>query len=125
MTTTHIYAALFAATTLYAVLLATLKHWWEPDLTWLEVVVGVIICLLAPYADQRLHGPLTSEVYEQRVWLAFLVGGLPIVIWRVSASVRAWRQISARIFPKDDHGDTTDRATSVAAERGERTEADD
>lgn len=124
MTTLQIYAALFAATTLYAVLLATLKHLWEPDLTWLEVVIGVAICLAAPYADQRHNGPLTSEVYEQRVWLAFLIGGLPIVIWRVGASVRAWLRITRRIGKNHD-GDTTDRATSVAAERGAKSETDD
>jgi hypothetical protein len=41
MTTFALYCYLFAATTLYAVLLAWLKHLWEPDLTWLEVVIGV------------------------------------------------------------------------------------
>jgi hypothetical protein len=124
MTTLHIYIALFTATTLYAGLLAWLKHLWEPDLTWLEVVLGVAICLLAPYFDQRNNGPLTSELYEQRVWLAFVVGGLPIVIWRVSASVRAWGRITQRIGKNHD-GNTTDRATSVAAERGAEPEAND
>jgi hypothetical protein len=125
MTTFAIYCYLFAATTVYAVLLAQLKHLWEPDLTWLEVVVGVAICLLAPYADQRQHGPLPSELYEQRVWLAFIVGGLPIVIWRVGASVRAWVRIGRRIFPKEHDGNTSDHATSVASERGAESEADD
>jgi hypothetical protein len=123
MTTFAIYAYLLAATTLYAVLLANLKHWWEPDLTWLEVVVGVFICLLAPYADQRTHGPLTSEVYEQRVWLAFVIGGLPIVVWRVGASIRAWGRIARRIGKND--GDTTDRAAALAAERRAEPPHDD
>jgi uncharacterized membrane protein len=101
MTTFAIYCYLFAITTLYAVVLARLKHLWEPDLTWLEVVIGVAICLIAPYVDQRQHGPLTSEVYEQRVWLAFIIGGAPIVVWRVGASVRAWVRIGRRIFPKE------------------------
>lgn len=125
MTTIQLYAALFAATTLYAVVLSWLKHLWEPDLTWLEVVIGVVICLIAPYADQRWHGPLTSEVYEQRVWLAFLVGGIPIVIWRVGTSVRAWRRIGRRIFPGDRNDNTADHATSVARECGTEPEADD
>lgn len=125
MTTIQIYVVLFVATSIYAALLAWLKHLWEPDLTWLEVVIGVAICLMAPALDQRWHGPLTSEVYELRVWQAFIVGGLPIVIWRVGASVRAWLRISRRIFPKDDHANTTDRATSVAAERRGQSETDD
>ncbi len=126
MTAFQIYTALFVTTSLYALLLAWLKHLWEPDLTWLEVVVGVAICLTAPYVDQRHNGPLTSELYEQRVWLAFIVGGLPIVIWRVGASVRAWLRISRRIFPRERaNGNTTDRATSVATECGAKSEAND
>jgi hypothetical protein len=126
MTTFALYCYLFAATTLYALLLAWLKHLWEPDLTWLEVVIGVAICLVVPYVDQRQHGPLTSEVYEQRVWLAFLIGGIPIVIWRVGASARAWIRIGRRIFPKDQpNGNTSDHATSVASKRRAEPEADD
>jgi hypothetical protein len=124
MTTFDIYAALFVATSLYAALLAWLKHLWEPDLTWLEVIIGVAICLVAPYVDARWNGPMTRELYEARVWLAFLVGGTPIVIWRVGASVRAWGRIARRIG-KNHYGDTTDRATSVAAERGTESEAGD
>lgn len=124
MSTFEIYAALFFATSLYAVLLAWLKHLWEPDFTWMEVIIGCAICLVAPALDQRHNGPLTSELYEWRVWQAFIVGGLPIVIWRVSASVRAWLRIAQRIGKNHD-GDTTDRATSVAAKRGTKSEADD
>lgn len=118
-----IYSYLLAATAVYAILLAWLKHLWEPDLTWLEVIIGVAICLLAPYLDQRYNGPLTSELYEQRVWLAFIVGGFPIVVWRISASVRARIQLERRI--SRNHGNTTDHATSVASERGEESETGD
>lgn len=124
MTTFEIYTALFVATTLYAALLAWLKHLWEPDWTWLEVVIGVAIVLAAPALDQRNNGPLTSELYEQRVWMAFLVGGIPIVIWRVGTSVRAWGQIGQHTFLRE-HGNTTDPATSVAGERRSQSEADD
>lgn len=124
MTTVQMYVTLFAATTLYAVLLATLKHLLEPDLTWLEVVIGVMICLAVPYLDQRHNGPLTSEVYEQRVWLAFLVGGLPIVIWRMGASARAWRRIGRHTLLRK-HDNTTDRAASVAGECRTEPKTDD
>lgn len=123
MTTATIYVYLFAATALYAALLAWLKHLWEPDLTWLEVVIGVAICLAAPYYDRQINGPYTSELYEWRVWQAFLVGGTPIIIWRVAASVRAWVRIIRRIFLRN-HGNTTDHTTSVAAERGAQSEDD-
>lgn len=124
MTTFVIYAYLLAATTVYAALLSRLKHLWEPDLTWLEVIVGIAICLAAPYLDQRHNGPLTSELYEQRVWLAFLVGGIPIVVWRVGASVRAWRRIGRHTLLRE-YGNTTDHATSVAGECRTEPEADD
>src|SRR5260221_5838474 len=124
MTTFAIYAALFVTTSLYAALLAWLKHLWEPDLAWLEVVIGVAIVLAAPALDQRNNGPLTSEIYEQRVWLAFLIGGIPIVIWRVGASVRAWGRISQRIGENHD-GNTTDCATSVGQQRRTEQTPDD
>jgi len=124
VSTFAIYAYLLAATTLYALLLAYSKHLWEPDLTWLEVIVGVAICLAAPYLDLRANGPQTSELYEQRVWLAFLIGGLPIVVWRVGASIRAWSRIGRHTFLRT-YGDTTDHATSVASERRAEPEADD
>lgn len=127
MTTFAIYAYLFAASTVYAVLLALFRHLWEPDLTWLEVVVGTLLCLIAPYADQRLNGPLTSELYEQRVWLAFVVGGLPVVIWQLGQSVIAWRRIRRRI--RGDHGvntrDSTNQAAPLADNSGAAPEADD
>jgi amino acid transporter len=124
MTTFAIYCYLLAVTTLYAALLASFKHLWEPDLTWLEVVIGVAICLLAPYFDNQLNGPLTSEGYEQRVWMAFVIGGLPIVVWRVGASIRAWGRIGRHTFLRK-YDNTTDRATSVAGERRGQPEEGD
>jgi hypothetical protein len=123
MTTFQIYTTLLMTTTLYAALLAWLKHLWEPDFTWLEVIIGVAICLAAPAIDQRQNGPLTSELYEWRVWQCFIVGGTPIVIWRVAASIRAWKRIGQHILR--NHGNTTDHAASVACERRVQPEADD
>lgn len=127
MTTLTIYCYLFAVATVYAVVLARLRHLWEPDLTWLEVAVGTVLCLLAPYLDQRQNGPLTSEVYEARVWLAFLVGGTPIIIWQLGQSVSAWRRIRRRI--RGDHDVITrhpaDQATSLADHPGTSSERGD
>lgn len=123
MTTFQIYGALFCATALYAALLAYLRHIWEPDLTWLEVVIGVALCLLAPYADQRQNGPLTSELYEQRVWQCFLIGGLPIIIWQLGQSVRARLRVERRI--RGPRGNTTDHTAALAGERGAQPQADD
>lgn len=119
MTTFQIYTALFTATTLYAAVLAYLRHFWEPDLTWLEVVIGVALCLSAPYADQRFNGPLTSETYEAQVWLAFLIGGLPIVAWQLGQSVRARLRVERRIRGKHvNTRDATDRAEALADHPG-------
>jgi hypothetical protein len=106
MTTFAIYSYLFAATALYAVVLARYGWVLNPDWTWLQVVAGTVLCLLAPYLDQRYNGPLTSELYEHRVWMAFLVGGFPIVVWQISQSARAHLRVERRILRK--HGDTTD-----------------
>jgi hypothetical protein len=89
MTTFAIYCLLPIATALYALLLSRIPK-RDPDFTWLTVIVGVAICLGAAHLDRLWNGPLTSEVYEWRVWQAFLLGGAPIVIWRISATARAY-----------------------------------
>lgn len=126
MTTFAIYSYLFIATTVYAVLLAWVKHYLEPDLTWLEVMVGVAICLAAPFADARLNGPQTSELYEERVWLAFVVGGFPIVAWQLGKSIKARLQAERRI--RGAHGITrhaADRPQTLADEPGGAPKAND
>jgi hypothetical protein len=123
MTTFSIYSYLFVVTALYAVLLARFRHLWEPHLTWLEVVIGTVLVLMAPYLDARSNGPLTWELYEARVWQAFLVGGAPIIIWQLGRSVNAWRRVERRIRGRD--GNTADRTAPLAAERGPRAPRDD
>jgi len=123
MRTFDIYLLLLATTTIYAALLAWKKHLWEPDFTWLEVVIGVTFCLAAPYADQRYNGPLTSELYEWRVWQAFLVGGAPIIIWSIIRTVRAWRRIINRIWRRESHGEPS--AETLAVQRRGNTQTDD
>ena len=121
MRTFDIYLVLFLVTTGYAVLLAWFKHLWEPDFTFIEVIVGVAMCLAAPYADRLLNGPYTAEVYEARVWAAFFVGSAPIVVWSLARTVRAWRRISQRIWRRD--GESS--AEALAGERGRRAVRDD
>ena len=123
MSTLAIYGYLFIAAALYAVLLAKFRKLWEPDLTWLEVVAGTALCLLAPYLDQRYNGPLTSELYEQRVWMAFLIGGLPIVAWQLGQVVRAKLHVEREI--RGSSGDTTEGAAQMADARGEHPNARD
>jgi len=123
MNTVTIYATLWLVSAIYAFLLARYRHLWEPDLTWLEVVIGVALCLLAPYADMRQNGPLTSEIYEWRVWQAFLIGGMPIVGWQIAQSVRAHLRVERRI--RGHRGNTTEDAAAMAAKRRGQPHADD
>lgn len=123
MTTFAIDCYLFAATALYAAVLSRFPK-RDPDFTWLTVAIGVAICLAAPAIDQRQNGPLTSELYEWRVWQAFLIGGAPIVIWQISQSVRAWMSLIRRLISRM-YGDTTDQAAPLAGKRREHAETDD
>jgi len=123
MRTFDVYLILFIVTSLYALLLSQLRHHWEPDFTWLEVVIGVALCLTAPYADHVLNGPYTAELYQWRVWQSFLVGGLPIVIWSIARTVRAWQRISKRIWRRESHGESS--AEALAVERRGRAQTDD
>ena len=117
-----IYLSLFIGSAVYAALLALFKHYWEPNLTWLEVILGVVLCLLAPYLAQRIE-PVDVLGYEHRVWLAFVVGGTPIVIWQLGRSVSAWLRVERRLQERD--GDATKRAATMAQSRGAYPPDDD
>lgn len=116
MTSLQIYCGLFAVTTLYAWLLSRIPQ-LEPDLTFVEVIIGVAICLYAAHFDLLWNGPYTSETYETQIWLAFKVGGAPIVIWQVWKLGRAWKRILEHILSRI-YGNTADHAASVARKRG-------
>ena len=124
MTTTTIYIGLFLATCAYAWLLAKFRHLWEPHLTWLEVALGVALCLTAPYLNARyVAAPADWVAYEWDVWRGFFVGGPPIIIWQLIQSITAWLRVEHRIRSRND--DQANRATTLAAERRQSTETDD
>lgn len=123
MTTTIIYVELFLAATAYALALAKWRHIWEPHLTWLEVVIGAALCLLAPFIIARYGGAGTGwERYEGMVWAAFLIGGTPIVIWQLAQSIRAWRRIERRIRSRNGHEADQAAAMAVSRRRGQETD---
>lgn len=79
-------ATLVASTCVYAHWLAENKD-LEPDHTWLEVSVGVAMCLSAAGAHGRL-APADWRAYERAVWRAFLLGGAPIIVGEVAQWLR-------------------------------------
>lgn len=85
------YAALFLATSLYALALERLRRdprrTYAPRWTWLTVVIGVAI--VGAFVALRLAlevPPLTGQAlawWEWWVWVGhFVAGGAPIVIWQ-------------------------------------------
>ena len=106
------YLALFLATTLYALVLAWLKRKWEPDLTWIEVAIGVAICMGAPAWLARAGLVESWQVYEQYAFLAFIVGGFPIAIWQTIHNRRAadaTRDEAKRLLAQErGHADASD-----------------
>ena len=116
----QVYTALFVTTAAYAFLLSRFKYLIEPDLTWLEVVIGVALCLAAPAIVARWANVPTWQAYEVLTWRAFLVGGAPIVLWQLGRMTRARRLLERRIRERDGKSD----ATTLAEERGVRTQDD-
>jgi|FLYN01.1.fsa_nt_gi hypothetical protein len=84
-----VYPALSLATALYAAALdsnqrrAPRRARLEPDWTWLEVVVGTSMCLLAAAIRARLPPEGDWHSYEVAVWKAFAWGGTPIIAWQI------------------------------------------
>jgi hypothetical protein len=117
----RIYLVLFFTTAVYAFLLSRFKYLMEPDLTWIEVVVGVTLCLAAPALVARWEGVPTWQAYEALTWRAFLIGGAPIVLWQIGRATRTWRRVERRIRERDGKHDAT---ATMAEERGARTPDD-
>lgn len=126
MPTSTIYLGLFVASCLYTVMLVLWRHLLEPDLTILEVIFSVTLCLSAPYLDARANGPLTWETYEWRVWSAFMVGCIPIAIWQVAKFIHARIRVEARIGrERTAYDDAPEGAAAMAEEPGTAPQADD
>lgn len=115
---TLVFALLFTTTALYAAVLARFKHLWEPDYTWLEVVVGCVFVLAAPAVLWRMMPGAGVGDYERWVWVAFVVGGGPIILWRISAAVIAALRVQRTIHERK-------RAATLAEECGGGEAADD
>lgn len=122
-TTFALYCFLFAAATLYALILSRFPM-LDPDLTFVEVIIGTALCLLAATLDRRWNGPLSSEAYEWRVWEAFIVGGTPIVLWQIGKSIRAWHAYLRRILTSI-YDNATAHPKALAEKRRAEPEADD
>jgi hypothetical protein len=75
---TLIDSLLIAATSAYAHWLMEHKE-LEPDLTFVEVGLGVALCLIAAGAHSRLAGG-DWRANERAVWRAFAIGSPPIVV---------------------------------------------
>lgn len=103
MTTFEIYTLFAIAVTLYTVILWLWGHLLEPYFTIVEVIIGTALCLLPAALDQRYNGPLTSEVYEWRVWVGFLIGAIPIGIWQGTKLVQSLRQAERDIRELNGH----------------------
>ncbi len=77
--------ALVGVSSACAALLAQEKR-HEPDWTWVTVVAGTSLCLAAAGAQSRLLGG-TWQAHERRVWRAFIIGGVPIIL----GEIEQWR----------------------------------
>lgn len=107
-----VYAALLSAMTIYALILfAWLKRRYDPDLTWFEVVIGIVLCMAVPVWLARQGLITTWQEYEARVFIAFVVGGFPIIVGATLHSRHAADAAisEARSLMKDqEHGDHTE-----------------
>ncbi len=83
-----VYPALVVSTSVYAAALDYNKRHAppgrkiEPDLTFVEVIAGDLMCLIAAHIRARL-GPNTRAESMRATWLSFFIGGTPIVAWQL------------------------------------------
>lgn len=102
MTTALVFLALFLVKSLYAVVLSHKRfRKLQPDGTWVLVAIGVGLCIGAAGIDRRLTNP-PIDVFEVRVWLFLLVGGIPIAIWQIGQSTHALINWFKRVMGHDN-----------------------
>lgn len=96
------YTALLLTTTIYAGVLAHYQERIFPRFTWLTVVIGFVLCWAGAWVHLSLVWP---QADWQRglieVFRAFVIGGLPIVIWKVGEDLQRpqrraafWKQVA-------------------------------
>jgi protein-S-isoprenylcysteine O-methyltransferase Ste14 len=82
-----IHAALMAATTCYAVILSRHAEWSLDHTVW-EVIVGVVLVILAVAVQVEIWPDMSAHETLVRMVSAFIIGGLPIIIWQVAEMIR-------------------------------------
>lgn len=73
-------------TSIYALILDRTRAIWKPGLTWLTVVIGVAVCL--GFARAATPDAGTVAEHDRNLRTAFIVGGLPVILWRIVRSKR-------------------------------------
>lgn len=104
-----IYSAELAITAAYAALLQRLGRRYEPDWTWLTVLIGVVISAAPAMALARRDHPSWRD-YERRTIAGFVTSGLIIIGWQLwQFAERRGRQrgyaLARRIPEHSDHAD--------------------
>jgi len=74
--------ALITTTSAWAFWLAQHKE-FEPDFTWVQVVVGTLVCLGHAHAQGVASGG-DWQAQQWRVVRSFIVGGTPIIIGEIA-----------------------------------------
>lgn len=92
-----VYACLFLAGTLYAIILnwKPINERYTPDWTWLTVVGGNGLILAALYTLCAI-GELPYEAFYHAL-AANIAAGIPIIVWQVGQAVNRRRRRSERL----------------------------
>lgn len=77
-----IFGAELAATAVYAAILQRLNRRYEPDWTWLTVMIGVIISASPAMLLAREDNPSWQD-YERRTITGFVTSGIIIIGWQL------------------------------------------
>jgi hypothetical protein len=78
-----IFTAELAVITAFAIILNKLDRKYEPDWTWLVVMIGVIISATPTMTLARRDPATTWEDYERRSLAGFCTSGLIIIVWQL------------------------------------------
>ena len=127
-TNAQLYRGLFLVSCLYALLLELLQRRYEPDLTWLTIVIGVAytgvgVALRLRHGSIPFVGPLDLVWWEWWLWFwSFVASGTPIILWQLWQARLRIQAVIAYLLTRRECGQR--HAAPLAEERRSGSQRD-
>ena len=103
---------LILLSTLYAIVLQRHERAIEPDLTAVEVVIGVALTLAFVWFNLVIQPDQSSHAVFWRTVGAFITSGTPIIVWQIWQAFHRRTEVIQYLKRRTTHGERTARVAT-------------